>query len=555
MPAKWPLFIKNFSSKIETRDAKSTSDFAKFFAKEYMNAVDTAQTPFGNLHKKSGQKVILEKGFDLSFKMLMASMPPDFAGDLELSKKETDERYADLVEPLPEGDVSYDPYCELEKWTLENSSKLKKFNFYSFFSSTCPVPEDPTELNADFNFKFVRDVSDEFNKETKNHIALFYLINFDPNQTYKIEYELNGVLQPIITPDGKGRFSVNVPREPGKYSFNFLKILDGTGNKVLKTVNKNRSITISEGNIISQLDSIDSNMGLDIEQPETLERENRMYVPEMTESEKIDFIAQRVGFQNDKSKLFEAWVKRLSVGYYGDFGKLVINRFESKYKNYSPSDNVLNEYMFQEEHKDQPDNIPDWLDSKIICKFTYVRGIDSIPTLPVEQYAILKTSRFEILRINQKVKLYKDEKKEFRDLQRAWVKSLEEEFKKEQEPEDSKDPYDIMAGAIIAYWISTLAQPFKKSPPVIPCNIPSPGIFIPLYYGSRSMLAKDLRRSFNMGKIFNFLPATPIASKLVAAAVAVSCAKHLALLKFIYVGQLSTPVGPIPMVGFVPIVF
>lgn len=565
MPAKWPIFIKNFSSKVGARDADTRRDFAKFFAKEYLNAVDTAQSPFGQLHKKSGQKIILEEGFALAFEALYNSMPPNFAGDLELHKKLTDERYIDLVEPLPVGDVAYDPACELESWALENTDTLEKFKFYPLFNSTCPIPEPPEDLTADFNFKLIEDSTVDFNEAVTNHVALFYLINFNKGQTYKIKYELNGELQPLATPDSEGQFPVRVSQEPGTYRFKFLEILDDTGEILIKKIDKSRSITIAEGGSISQLDSIDFEMGLNIEQPEILEQPDRMYVPEMTETEKVDFIAQRVAFQNDGSKRFKKWVDRLSKGYHADFGKLVKARVKSTYSGINVKNsldfstgglkNTINQYVFQEEHEDHPDRIPDWMVPRLIVKFVYVKGIDNIKTKPNKVYALKNTNVLEKKRIRKKVDLYKDEKKRFRDLQRAWVKSQEEKYKQEQEPEDNSDPYNIMAGAIIAYWISTLAQPLKKSPPVPPCNIPSPGIYIPVYYGSRNMLANDLRRAFNMGKVFNVMPATPIASKLVAAAVAVACAKHLLMLKFVYVGQLSTPAGPIPMVGFVPIVF
>ena len=106
-------------------------------------------------------------------------MPPNFAGDLELHKKLTDERYIDLVEPLPVGDVAYDPACELESWALENTDTLEKFKFYPLFNSTCPIPEPPEDLTADFNFKLIEDSTGDFNEAVTNHVALFYLINFN----------------------------------------------------------------------------------------------------------------------------------------------------------------------------------------------------------------------------------------------------------------------------------------------------------------------------------------------------------------------------------------
>ena len=563
MPANWPTFILNLSGKIESRDSESRKEFAEIFAEEYLNAVKTAQTPFGNTHSQ-GQKIILEEGFHLAFETLMQSIPPDFPGDLELHKKLTDDRYVDLVEPLPEGDVSFDPHCELEKWTLENSSKLEKFNFYPFFNSTCPLPEDPEDLSADFNFKLIKDSIEDFNSPVPSPVALFYLINFDNSQNYKIRYELNGKDQGTLTTDQNGQVSVQVPQQPGKYSYRFVDILNSDGD-LIKHINKSRSVTIGSTGDITQLDSIDTEMGLNIDQPEVKERINRLHVPEMTEDEKIDFIAQRVAFQRDGSKRFEKWVDRLSKGYHKDFGKAVKQRVRGVYKNVNKKNsldlsssgvkNTINQYMFQEEHIDQPGNIPEWLVADLIAKFVYIKGIDNIKTTPKAVYNRKARGKKEKKRIDKKVKLYENEKKRFRDLQRMWAKAQEDKFKQEQESEDNSDPYNIMAGAIIAYWISTLAQPFRSAPPVLPCNIPSPGTFIPLYYGSRKMLANDLRRAFNMGKIFTVQPATPIASKLVASAVAVACAKHLLMLKFLYIGQFSTPVGPIPMVGFVPLAF
>jgi hypothetical protein len=48
----------------------------------------------------------------------------------------------------------------------------------------------------------------------------------------------------------------------------------------------------------------------------------------------------------------------------------------------------------------------------------------------------------------------------------------------------------------------------------------------------------------------------PVASKAVASAVAVSCAKHLLGVKFLYLGGFIVPTGPpIPMVGVSPTTF
>jgi hypothetical protein len=117
------------------------------------------------------------------------------------------------------------------------------------------------------------------------------------------------------------------------------------------------------------------------------------------------------------------------------------------------------------------------------------------------------------------------------------------------------DPYVIMAEATINYWKSTLAQPFSKSPAIPLCNIPSPGTYIPIYYGSKTKLANDLRKAWNSGKTFKKPGTINIATRTVATAVAKAHAKHLAQLKFIYVGQLTVGTVTIPMIGISPTSF
>ena len=112
-----------------------------------------------------------------------------------------------------------------------------------------------------------------------------------------------------------------------------------------------------------------------------------------------------------------------------------------------------------------------------------------------------------------------------------------------------------MAKSIIDYWKSTAVQPFEKTPPILPCLIPDPGIFIPVNYGDEAKLGAELKRAWNTGKRFKLEPTIQTATKAVAAAVAVSCANHLKDLKFIYNGKI--PVGPavVPMIGFSPLAF
>jgi len=119
------------------------------------------------------------------------------------------------------------------------------------------------------------------------------------------------------------------------------------------------------------------------------------------------------------------------------------------------------------------------------------------------------------------------------------------------------DPYMMMARVTIAYWYACIVQPFKKSPSAPPALIVPPlgGIYIPIYYGSANRLANNLRKAWNTGKSFSKLPAKQPPAIAVSTAVAGAYAIHLLEFKLLYLGGIPTPAGPVPMVGFVPVVF
>jgi hypothetical protein len=121
----------------------------------------------------------------------------------------------------------------------------------------------------------------------------------------------------------------------------------------------------------------------------------------------------------------------------------------------------------------------------------------------------------------------------------------------------SGDPYMMMARVTIAYWYACIVKPFTPTPSAPPALIPAPltGIYIPIYYGSANRLANNLRRAWNTGKSFATPGTQQPASQATATAVAGAYALHLLEFKLLYLGGIPTPAGPVPMVGFVPIVF
>lgn len=565
MPAKWPIFINNVSTRLDSRSIESIPKFGEFLANEYASAVASAQTPFGNTHNNAGQKPILDAGFKKAFKKLYEDY------DTSLEDRKTIEKYRDMMEVIPGADLSFDANCEIEKWALENTDTLNKFRFYPLYNSTCPVPYpiEDTEQGDSVDFNVVTKASSDINEASHNYIVKFTLSKYDDKQSYNVRYSLNNIEQEPISIGNTGFTTLNVPQVPGKYTYNFIEILNNTGDDLIRTVNKSKSITIGDGGVLEKLSDIDEVLQGDVsEYPEVIEKEPRNPIPTMTDTEQINALAMRVLAQNDGTKYFKTWVYRL--GNYGLFNALglkvenAIKKLEATWraeekKGLTPGqtrftleaippievEDTINQYVFQEEHIDRVESIPDDLTDNFICKFIYVKSYDK----PSDSGSRARSH-------GRKIELYKKEKKRWRETQIKWARSKEEELKQDQE-EDGTDPYEMMASAVIKYWQSAAAQPFTSSPPVPPCNtiLPLGGIYAPIYYGSKSMLANDLRRAWNTGKIFEVQPANPIASKLVATAVAVSFAKHLALLKFLYLGGITTPVGPVPMIGFIPVAF
>ena len=165
-----------------------------------------------------------------------------------------------------------------------------------------------------------------------------------------------------------------------------------------------------------------------------------------------------------------------------------------------------------------------------------------------------QTTVVEGLRKSAKLDKYDEEQDKWFDRVTACVSNKDIDLAEDPAEEDG---YDDLAKSIIDYWKSTTIQPLKASPPVPPCNTPAPlgGKYVPIYYGNQAGLANKLRRAFNTGKKFKLKGMHRPPSVAVATAVAAACSMHLLELKFIYLGGIITPTSPIPMIGFVPVVF
>ncbi len=250
-----------------------------------------------------------------------------------------------------------------------------------------------------------------------------------------------------------------------------------------------------------------------------------------------------------------------------------------KLKNKIKSEAVINDRIFQEEYDDRPDIMPKFITANLICIFSYVKGIDGNQRGAPDKNPIIAVTtpttntgygtfnfgnqkpetyeewarRTEPGRQRAKLLRYELEKVRYRELKIRHINQIAEDNKKAGNLCGADDAYCVMSKCIIDYWKSTAAQPFAKTPPILPCLIPDPGSYIPVYYGDEAKLGADLRRAWNTGKRFKMEPNLQTATKAVATAVAVSCARHLLDLKFIYSGKIPVGTGTAPMIGFSPL--
>jgi hypothetical protein len=240
-----------------------------------------------------------------------------------------------------------------------------------------------------------------------------------------------------------------------------------------------------------------------------------------------------------------------------------------KIKNKIKKEVATNDRLFQEEYDDRPNSIPKWITSTFICIFTYVKGIDNDQAgAPAKNPIVAATAsstknetfkqwsmKTEPIRLKAKLAKYDIEKVRYRNLKIRHINQIAEDNKKAGNACGADDAYCVMSKCILDYWKSTAAQPFATSPPILPCLIPQPGSYIPIYYGDEAKLGADLRRAWNTGKRFKIEPTLKTATKAVATAVAVACSKHLLDLKFIYNGKIPVGTSTAPMIGFSPLAF
>jgi hypothetical protein len=449
--------------------------------------------------------------------------------------------------------------------------------------------------------------------------ATMSIFGFTEDVKYNFLYTLNGEEQPITSADENGILIVSVPVTPGKYNYVFKSVFDDEENLIknidkrasVEILEKGEPIVINvledESDKNEPTPKIDPIMLVDFDTSNP--RDEGL----------LDFIVEnlvgRILLQNDESENFHWWVKRFGgqVHEAGGYGRLV-NRISGRVKDrILELQQIVNDKMYEEAVKNddwafqlryirsnansnnnlnkkitnrfdvkeireefaeklnqyvwQPDTLfdidmPKWMDYKFITAFTYDERHDGvnwtgnrIPRSGNDSTGFGGLRNERITRDKKKNEHKKERDKWFNRLTACVSNKADSD---DNEPDSlGNDGYMRMAKGIIDYWKSCGVQPLSKTPPIPPCAIPAPltGIYVPIYYGSQTRLANHLRRAWNTGKRFKTPGVHRPPSTAVATAVASACSLHLLELKFIYLGGIPTIAGPVPMIGFMPVVF
>jgi len=576
MPALWPKFIADVSNYIANGDANAggpgvldqdnrlaTDNNPNFNAKDYaplvtpsgrrsfgealaefyIDAIASAQTPFGATHQKSPAAQIFIKAYGEIFEQIFRNGEPfltdqkDMDGNVIEKGKESLDAYADLCEDIPEPPTEEELAAQREKkfcqFIEEECDNLYSFSYFEFHCI------EPNDTQAQVEDMFVNRLLQQFEKiEDPNERWSFYEW---VSALGKSEYQ-NFNLSTVDLGDGFISPYINVHQlvknDIENAGYDWRKMVDNVSKKVKTVIDSahpvNSSSTNSNDNIEqaikrNAINPIQRPWPFGTDRPEKTLSTKRIQVSYNREDD-----SKRPEILTDMVIAFFSWRPDVRAYLPNQFKETLADgttRVLSKWQ--KPPAYVEQTYVDQE-YKGHWIFTPD------------LNGIQDFSAIkPLNGGTLFEFSKWQGLR-------------EERIAAECEAKDVQPEVPFDYSCyEDGKDPWILLAEATISYWVSTIVQPFKPTPSALPALISAPlgGIYIPVYYGSTQRLANNLRRALNMGKTFSQLPATQPPALAVASALATTYALHLLEFKLIYLGGIPTPTGPVPMPGFVPLVF
>lgn len=598
MPANWGTFITNVSSKLTSQSIGSYDEMADFLRNEYISAtVGKAASPYGQTHVK-GQDDIMYEGFKKGFKILYEG------GDLTFEEKKTNPEYADLEAEPPTVDISGaadQVELDFRDWAEENKETIPDFVYSQFFSQYPGFPKDRKQAVIEI----ARKILHQFDG-TGSYLQWMYSLRTGPYSDWG-----NLIMDEVVN-----LINIEAKRDlqPGDLVRGFAKYKTITEIWTTSTASDKTSYTTTPPTGYSAVGSSERKTGSDlfnyIKGDTNIDNIASLNSGKSNESELIE--GKIVSITNSKGS------SSIKISYYNktykkNFIKELIPSTVSRKLNISditgklPSINITRE-LFQDQHLSNPNKIPTYLTASFIRHFTYSKRydagylkqwlksygswsdsfIDDISKSFDDSYSYAddivgifskngfmntsffrnnanifgSNSNFELGWIKQRLDFnksveYDAEENRFRNLKIRWINELADAARKNEDPDKPEDAYNVMAKGVIDYWKSCAQQPLTNEPGAPPCLFAPPqgGVYVPIYYGSQTMLGNNIKRAFNTGKRFTKDYEKEVAAKLVASALAYSFAMHLLELKFIYRGGIPGANGPIPMIGFIPLVY
>jgi hypothetical protein len=584
MAASWDIFIDRVSSKLESQSIGSYEEMADFLRKEYISAtVGKAASPYGQKHIKGNDDLIFN-GFKNGLKILFDG------GDLTFEEKKTSPEYADLDVKPPTVDVSESADqvdLDFRDWTEENKSSIPPFTYSQFFSQFPNFPETKEQAVVEIAKKILNQFDG-----TSAYIQWMSSLRTGSYSNWgnAIMDEVSNIL----------RREVERPLQLGDSVTALVKyspVVD------LSSINSGY-FDLSTGDV--DLDNTDifsksyDIIVIDKKKISGFEKKQDIV------NGKISSIEEFGGQKTIKVSFFS---KKFNRNFIREVIPSTVNRkiYISDVTGNLPSVSI-SDRIFQEQHRSNPSKIPDYLTANFITNFTYSKsdsrylaeffkesgfndtyikeleeefeeefsyGDNLINFFGSNNVSIFSSKlgnlngfsnpsdpngifrNIQNRRENSKILQYLSEEERYRNLRIRWIEEIAENARKQEDPDKPEDGYNVMAKGIIDYWKSCGSQPLTKEPGAPPClfSPPQGGVYVPIYYGSQTMLGNNIKRAFNSGKRFNQQAEKKIASITVASALAYSFSMHLLDLKFIYRGGIPGPNGPVSMIGFVPLVY
>jgi hypothetical protein len=612
MAADWQTFISEVSSKLTSQSIQSYEEMADFLKSQYIKAtVGKAASPFGQLHKKGKDKVMSD-GFKKGFKILYEG------GDLSFEDKKTSPEYVDLDVQPPTIDVSGaadQVDIDFRTWTEENASTIPDFTYSQFFSQYPNFPADRSQAVIEI----ARKILHQFDGTSSYLQWMYSLRtgaysdwgNLIMNQVVKIvKSEVDKPLQP-------GDFVRGYAKYKNSDTVYFVKSANGRVNVNSHSTTEppasygsnTNAVGIKDAfNIIKGDFNIDNSQVYSDTYNERVSRTNHdgRWQGDIVDGKIVSITAGKIRVSYFSKQYNRNLIKELIPG-------TVNRKLEVKEIAANLPSILLSDKLLQEQHYMNPNKIPGYLTAQFITTFTYSPRYDAkyLRALLKTRSSVLSESTIKSIedefddsyqyadeivnlfsgnlsksvflarntnyfsntnsgigsafnfnwvkqqRDANKKNEYSAEEERYRNLKIRWINEIADAARKNEDPDKPEDGYFVMAKGVIDYWKSCSIQPLNKEPAAPPAlfSPPQGGVYVPIYYGSQSMLGSNIKRAFNTGKRFNKPQEKQIAAKMVASALAYSFAMHMLELKFIYRGGIPGPNGPIPMIGFVPLVY